>query len=123
MIGSVTRERYDELVKLGRDWVATMSGAQWRIGDAAMEIEPMRSYGGANPSGKDDLFTVSEAIRLFAEDIGLSYSTVRDYRWVASRWPKERRRTAPLDTRQREAGGGPEGRLPGERAGEGGGDP
>ncbi len=93
MIGSVTRERYDELVKLGRDWVATMSGVQWRIGDAAMEIEPMRSYGGANPSGKDDLFTVSEAIRLFAEDIGLSYSTVRDYRWVASRWPKERRRT------------------------------
>jgi hypothetical protein len=31
MIGSVTRERYAELVKLGWDWVATMSGAQWRI--------------------------------------------------------------------------------------------
>nr|WP_253267634.1 hypothetical protein [Streptomyces asoensis] len=46
MIGSVTRERYDELVKLGRDWVATLSGAQWRLGDAAVEIEPMRSYGG-----------------------------------------------------------------------------
>jgi hypothetical protein len=28
MIGSVTRERYDELVKLGRDWVTTMSSAQ-----------------------------------------------------------------------------------------------
>lgn len=93
MIGSVTREHYDELVQLGRDWVATMSGVQWRIGDAALEIEPMRSYGGAHPSGKDDLFTFSEAIRLFAEDIGLSCSTVRDYRWVASRWPKERRRT------------------------------
>ncbi|OIJ90330.1 hypothetical protein BIV23_40905 [Streptomyces monashensis] len=45
MVGSVTRERYDELVKLGRDWVTTRSGAQWRIGDAATEIEPMRSYG------------------------------------------------------------------------------
>ncbi|MFI9825557.1 DUF6192 family protein [Streptomyces sp. NPDC052013] len=92
MVGSVTRERYDELVKLGRDWVATMSAVQWRLGDAAGEIEPMRSYGGSNPSGTDALFTVSEALRMFAEDVGLAYSTVRDYRWVASRWPKERRR-------------------------------
>ncbi|WP_405996726.1 DUF6192 family protein [Streptomyces sp. NBC_00829] len=153
----MTRDRYDELVKLGRDWVATMSGVQWRLGDAALEIEPMRSYGGVNPSGKDDLFTVSEAIRMFAEDVGLAYTTVRGYRWVSSRWPKERRRAdvshtihkvlasipdeqerfeavntppAPspgrpceVDARQRETGGGLEGRLPGERPGEGGGDP
>ncbi|MGW3635926.1 DUF6192 family protein [Streptomyces sp. NPDC005122] len=92
MVGSVTRERYDELVKLGRDWAETMSGAQWRLGDAAGEIEPMRSYGGSNPSGTEELFTVSEALLMFAEDVGLAYSTVRDYRWVASRWPKERRR-------------------------------
>ncbi|MFF0043335.1 DUF6192 family protein [Streptomyces mirabilis] len=89
----MTRERYDELVKLGRDWVATMSGVQWRLGDAALEIEPMCSYGGANPSGKDELFTVSEAIRMFAEEVGLAYSTVRDYRWASSRWPKGHRRT------------------------------
>jgi hypothetical protein len=44
-IGSVTRDRYDELVKPGRDWVATMSSAQWRLGDAAVEIQPMCSYG------------------------------------------------------------------------------
>ncbi|MEU2867490.1 DUF6192 family protein [Streptomyces mirabilis] len=88
----MSRERYEELVKLGRDWVAAMSSAQWCIGDAAVEIEPMRSYGGANPSGQDGLFTVSESIRTFAEDIGLSYATVRDYRWVASRWPAKCRR-------------------------------
>ncbi len=52
----------------------------------------MRSCGGSNPSGKDDLFTVSEAIRMFAEDVGLAYTTVRGYRWVSSRWPKKRRR-------------------------------
>jgi hypothetical protein len=92
MVGSVTRQRYDELVKLGRDWVETMSSVQWQLGDAGLEIEPMRSYGGTNPSGSEELFTVSEAIRMFAEDVGLAYSTVRDYRWVASRWPKERRR-------------------------------
>lgn len=92
MVGSVTRQRYDELVKLGRDWVSEMSSVQWQLGDAGMEIEPMRSYGGTNPSGSEELFTVSEAIRMFAEDVGLAYSTVRDYRWVASRWPKEHRR-------------------------------
>ncbi|MFH9426628.1 DUF6192 family protein [Streptomyces sp. NPDC017529] len=88
----MSQERYDELVKLGRDWVATMSAVQWQIGDAGLEIEPMRSYGGANPSGTEGLFTVSEAIRMFAEDIGLAYTTVRDYRWVASRWPRRHRR-------------------------------
>lgn len=92
MVGSVTRERYDELVKLGRDWVAAMSSVQWQLGDSAGEIEPMRSYGGSNPSGNDELFTVSEALRMFAEDVGLAYTTIRDYRWVASRWPKEHRR-------------------------------
>ncbi|MFJ9898439.1 hypothetical protein ACIQPR_34390 [Streptomyces sp. NPDC091280] len=43
MTGSLTRQRYDWLVELGRDWVETMSSVQWRLGDAAMEIESMRS--------------------------------------------------------------------------------
>ncbi|MER5755855.1 hypothetical protein [Streptomyces sp. NPDC002088] len=42
----MTRNRYDELAKLGRDWVSAMSSAQRRLGDTALEIEPMRSYGG-----------------------------------------------------------------------------
>ncbi|MDX3783490.1 DUF6192 family protein [Streptomyces europaeiscabiei] len=29
---------------------------------------------------------------MFAEDVGLAYTTVRSYRWVSSRWAKERRR-------------------------------
>jgi hypothetical protein len=92
MVGSVTRQRYDELVELGRGWVAEMSAVQWRLGDAAGEIEPMRAHGGTNPPGSEELFTVSEALRMFAEDVGLAYTTVGDYRWVASRWPKEHRR-------------------------------
>lgn len=35
----------------------------------------------ANPSGKDDLFTVSEAIRMFDKDVGPAYTTVHSYRW------------------------------------------
>ncbi|MFF9085522.1 hypothetical protein ACF1BE_03680 [Streptomyces sp. NPDC014991] len=44
-VGSVTRDRYDELVKLGRDWVATMSSAQGRLGDAALEIKAILRLG------------------------------------------------------------------------------
>lgn len=29
---------------------------------------------------------------MFAEDVGLACTTARDYRWVSSRRPKERRR-------------------------------
>lgn len=49
MVGSVTWQRYDELVQPGRDWVSAMSSVQRQLGDAAMEIEPMRSHGGTNP--------------------------------------------------------------------------
>ncbi len=43
MVGSVTGQRYDELVRLGRGWVEAMSSVQWQLGDAGLEIEPMRS--------------------------------------------------------------------------------
>ncbi|WP_406411027.1 transposase [Streptomyces sp. NBC_01614] len=69
MVGSVTRERCDELVKLGRDWVATMSGAQWRLGDAALEIEPMCPYGGTN--------SFTEQIRRIHAESGGIYGSPR----------------------------------------------
>ncbi|MFC4517737.1 DUF6192 family protein [Streptomyces ehimensis] len=40
--------------------------------------------------GEDEL-GVEVSLREFAEAIGLSFHTVRTYRWVASRWPKEHR--------------------------------
>ncbi|WP_327359738.1 DUF6192 family protein [Streptomyces sp. NBC_01304] len=41
--------------------------------------------------GEDDELGVEGFLRLFAEAIGLSFHTVRTYRWVAARWPKEQR--------------------------------
>jgi hypothetical protein len=49
-VGSVTRDRYDELVKLGRDWVATMSGAQWRIN---LDLQQHRPGTNAPPAASD----------------------------------------------------------------------
>lgn len=42
--GSATRDRRDELVKPGHDWVAPMSSTKRRLGDAALEIDPIRLY-------------------------------------------------------------------------------
>ncbi|WP_234440869.1 DUF6192 family protein, partial [Streptomyces rimosus] len=45
-----------------------------------------------NLRSTDELFTVAGSLGRFAEDIGVARSTVEDWRWIASRWPKSRRR-------------------------------
>lgn len=49
----------------------------------------MRQRGG--PVGEME-YTVEQSLKRLAEDIGLSVATVKTTRWVASRWPKDRRR-------------------------------
>lgn len=51
----------------------------------ALEIEPMRSVGGSMPNGTDDLFTVTESLQIFADDIGVERRTVEDWRYTANR--------------------------------------
>ncbi|MFH8409565.1 hypothetical protein ACH4FX_33005 [Streptomyces sp. NPDC018019] len=70
--------------------VEAVSSGQWAVGDAALGIEPVRSHGGHLRVSEDGQ-RVEESLRIFAEDVGLSLSTVKAYRWVASRWPAERR--------------------------------
>jgi len=52
----------------------------------------MRAHGAVNPPGSKESSTVSEALRMLAEDVGLAHTTVRDYRWAASRRPRKHRR-------------------------------
>lgn len=85
-IGSVSTERYRQLVDRGRQLVGVLTGCQFALGDLALEIEPMRSWGGSVPGS-----TVIATLELFAEEIGVPYKTVDTYRWVSSRWPAERR--------------------------------
>lgn len=91
-IGHVSAQRYAELVAAARDLVGVASRAQFRIGEFALEIEPMRQAGGAHPGADEQLFTVGESLERFADDIGLAAKTVEKHRWVASRWPEEHRR-------------------------------
>jgi hypothetical protein len=92
-IGNVTQRRYDQLVRETRTAVELNTVSQFRVGDAALEIEPLRGHGGGHASsGVDDDLMVSEALQMFADDIGLSVETVKSHRWVSARWPDKRLR-------------------------------
>ncbi|MFG2352054.1 DUF6192 family protein [Streptomyces phaeochromogenes] len=88
-VGSVSANRYAEIVAELRELVKTASRILFKVGDYALEIEPMREHGGAVPA--DGLFTVKDSLFRLAEDIGMSYYTVKQARQTASKWPEERR--------------------------------
>ncbi|MDX3643479.1 DUF6192 family protein [Streptomyces sp. MB09-02B] len=90
MVGKVTRSRYDELVAESLDMVEEDTRCQFGLGDAALELEPLRGHGGHLPLDEGDQ-GVAESLRLFADEIGLSFYTVRTQRWVAAQWPAEHR--------------------------------
>lgn len=92
-IGAVSQRRYDEIVAELRDVVEQLRQGTFTIGDRALEIEPMRDKGGRPPADPEleSAFTVTKSLHRLAEDIGLTYSTVKHARWTASRWPAERR--------------------------------
>lgn len=85
MVGKVARSRYDELVAESLDLVEEDTRCQFGLGDAALELEPLRGHGGHLPLDEGDQ-SVAESLRLFADEIGLSFYTVRTQRWVAAQW-------------------------------------
>ncbi|MFD8060957.1 hypothetical protein ACFXA0_20390 [Streptomyces cyaneofuscatus] len=91
-IGNVTRQRYEQLVTQAKELIAQIAPSEFSLGDMALEIEPMRAVGGSMPNGTDDLFTVTESLQMFADDIGVERRTVEDWRYTANRWPEKRRK-------------------------------
>ncbi|HWU08979.1 MAG TPA: DUF6192 family protein [Streptomyces sp.] len=86
-VGNVSQSRYEQIVAELREVVEQQTQGQFTIGDRALEVEPLRSQGGA----ADAQWSVQNSLVRLAEDIGLTFSTVKNARWTASRWPKERR--------------------------------
>jgi hypothetical protein len=93
MIGNVTRARYDELVAKGRELVEAQTRSQFALGDNALEIEPLRQRGGGHSGPGEELLGVSESLQMYADDIDVPYNTIKDYRWIVSRWPARTRRS------------------------------
>jgi hypothetical protein len=92
MVGRVTEGRYLELVAKARELVELASRCQFALGDTALEIEPIQQHGGQGHSPVEKTVGVTDVLRFFADDIGVPVKTLMTYRWVASRWPAERRR-------------------------------
>lgn len=85
----LSEEQYARVVARLREAVANMSKNQFIIGDGALEVVPIRPHGGRSPA--DDLFGVSAWLQRLSEDTSVPYNTLKDYRWVASRWPEQHR--------------------------------
>jgi len=91
-VGSVTAERYAQIVAELREVVENQTRGQFRIGDLALEVEPMRGVGGdRSQAAGDELFSVKASLFRLSEDIGVSYRFLEDARWTCSRWPKDQR--------------------------------
>ncbi|TDE60353.1 hypothetical protein E1295_00480 [Nonomuraea mesophila] len=91
MIGRVTQERYKQLVADGLEQLAVQGRTQLMLGDHALEIEPMNPRGGSHAGPGEEPFGVRQPLAQYAEDLDMPLTTLLDNRWVASRWPKERR--------------------------------
>lgn len=89
-VGEVTLSRYEQIVAELRDVVEQQTRGQFTIGDRALEIEPMQQRGGQQAG--DPQWSVNATLTRLAEDIGLKVNSVKSARWVASRWPADRRR-------------------------------
>jgi len=87
MVGQVTAARYEQLVAQGRELVELASRCQWKLGDFALEVEPLRPVGGAHPGVGEEIGSVDESLARFADDLALAPSTVKKYRYAAARWP------------------------------------
>ncbi|MGW9210989.1 DUF6192 family protein [Embleya sp. NPDC055664] len=90
-VGHVSGERFEELLRLGRELVDRVARSQMELGDMALEIEPLGPWGGGQAAPDEEVYTVESAVGMFAEGLGLATSTVLRYRWTASRWPVEHR--------------------------------
>ncbi|MBD0746620.1 hypothetical protein BG418_33855 [Streptomyces sp. CBMA152] len=61
-----------------------------------MEVEPLQAKGGARATMGEDVQSVEETMRRFADDVGVNVSSIMNYRYTAARWPPEHRsRVAP----------------------------
>jgi hypothetical protein len=72
-----------QLVAEGRQLVSMEGDIKWQLGDLALEVAPMGARG--IDSG------ATEKLERFAEEIGVSFDVLREYRRVAAAWPNAKR--------------------------------
>jgi len=82
---------YEGLVHAGREAQAAADDVQWTEGDLALQVEALT--GNTRPRDEQGNFIAGEgALKRYADDIEVNYSSLQDFRRVASAWPPPRRR-------------------------------
>lgn len=87
-----TDPQWMELVERGKQLLGKQSGLQWDWGDLALEVEPMTIDRERSDSG-EWAGTALGRLEVWTQDIGFeeqtgqTFSTLRTYRMIASRWP------------------------------------
>lgn len=77
-----SESEWNKYVRKGRALVKRQSGIQFELGDIVIDmIHDMRGHG-----------EVAEVIELYANQIGVNPNTLRNYYYIASQWPEDKRR-------------------------------
>lgn len=84
----MTKRRWNELVRLGREALVQESNAKWTIGDIVLEIEPIAGRTGIRIDGTAG---VHDRLGAYAEELGVSLDFLLKLRSSANKWPAEHR--------------------------------
>lgn len=77
-------QQWNRWVKRGRKLVQSETDIQFKLGDLTLEIVPQQEHGNGDRG-------VESVLESFADEIGLSSSTIASYRRVSIAWPKGHR--------------------------------
>ena len=87
-----TTVTYDELVERGRAAREQADDVQWIEGDLALQVEALPGdQRPRDPATGDFIADELKALQRYAEDVGVAYRGVREYRRVAAAWPPVQR--------------------------------
>jgi hypothetical protein len=83
---------YEGLVEAGRAAREQADNMQWVEGDLALQVEALpATERPRDPETGEFLADEEKALKRYADDVDVNYSTLKGYRTTAERWPRDRR--------------------------------
>ena len=91
-MSTITETQYDTLVREGRDAREQADNVQWTEGDLALQIDALPSHERPrDPETGAFLADPDKALKRYAQDIDINYSSLQEYRTTSRSWPPSRR--------------------------------
>jgi hypothetical protein len=89
---------YEGLVEAGREARKQIDGHQWAEGDLALQVEALTPESRPrDPETGEFIEDQNKVLRRYADDIDMSYRTLKEYRRTAEAWPVSRRGDAGFE--------------------------